>query len=91
MVLLHCTLTHMTGWRGTPSAPARGRTRIGFDADVRNSDDVMQHQGAATVQQLPLLPSVILRKPDDDGDSTTGSGRRANYNSIINNAVNVYE
>jgi len=54
-------------------------------------DDGVWDSGAATVQQLPLLPSVILRKPDDDGDSTTGSGRRANYNSIINNAVNVYE
>jgi len=50
-------------------------------------DDGDWDSGAATVQQLPLLPSVILQTTDD-GDGEDGG--RKNY-SISNKALNVYE
>ena len=50
-------------------------------------DDGDWDSGAATVQQLPLLPSVILQTTDD-GEGEDGG--RKNY-SISNKALNVYE
>ena len=50
-------------------------------------DDGDWDSGASTVQQLPLMPSVILQTT---GEEEGAAGGRQNY-SISNKAINVYE